>query len=334
MISYGQILIADSISDQPATADPGQIIFLKDTGTLQVYTGSAWVSILGAHGHAAADISNLTSHDHTEKADSTHSHSDYVTTNDARLTDARTPLSHSHDYANTTHNHDAAYSGTGHTHNYAGTSHSHAQADVTNLTTDLAGKASTSHTHTKSQVTDFAHSHPASELTATGTRDATTFLRGDNTWAAPAGGSSAQTKVVLTAEVINNNAIANTLQDITGLSFSVTSGTRYGFQFLIPYTAAATTTGSRWTINGPATSFLSYTSRYTLTATTETVNYLSAYSQPAASNASSLAAGNIAVIEGFLTPSANGTVIARFASEVLSSAITAKAGATLFWWTA
>jgi hypothetical protein len=33
-----------------------------------------------------------------------------------------------------------------------------------------------------------AHTHPVGDLTATGTRDATTFLRGDNTWAAPAGG--------------------------------------------------------------------------------------------------------------------------------------------------
>lgn len=37
-------------------------------------------------------------------------------------------------------------------------------------------------------------------------------------------------------------------------------------------------------------------------------------------------AGNIATIEGYISPSANGTVIARFASEVASSAITAKAG--------
>ncbi len=45
----------------------------------------------------------------------------------------------------------------------------------------------------------------------------------------------------------------------------------------------------------------------------------------------SLTAGNLAEIEGFITPSVNGTVIARFASEVLNSAVTAKAGATAFY---
>jgi len=52
-----------------------------------------------------------------------------------------------------------------------------------------------------------------------------------------------------------------------------------------------------------------------------------AYDNPAASNATSAATGgNIAIIEGFIRPSANGTLIARFASEVANSAITAKAG--------
>ncbi len=38
--------------------------------------------------------------------------------------------------------------------------------------------------------TPLAHSHGVVDLTATGTRDATTFLRGDNTWAVPSGGGS------------------------------------------------------------------------------------------------------------------------------------------------
>ncbi len=118
---------------------------------------------------------------------------------------------------------------------------------------------------------------------------------------------------------------------MTGLSFAVTSGSTYWFRFVIPYTAAATTTGSRWTVNGPANSLLAYTSTYALTATTQTVNHgLSKFDRPALSNASSAAtSGDLAVVEGVITASEDGTVIARFASEVANSAIVAKAGASV-----
>lgn len=132
-------------------------------------------------------------------------------------------------------------------------------------------------------------------------------------------------RVKLTVDVINNNAVANTLQDVTGLSFPVVSGVTYWFKFYIIYTSAATTTGSRWSLNGPAFTTLNYFSNYTLTATSITNNQgLNGYNLPAASNASSLTASNTAVIEGTITPSANGNVIARFASEITNSSITAK----------
>lgn len=140
--------------------------------------------------------------------------------------------------------------------------------------------------------------------------------------------------VALTSDVTNNNATANTIADVTGLSFSVTSGQSYWFRASIQYTAAATTTGSRWSINGPASpTFLSYKSEYSLTTTTNTVNEgVSAYDSPAAANATSAATGaNTAIIEGVIKPSANGTVIMRFASEVSNSAIVAKAGSLLEW---
>lgn len=137
--------------------------------------------------------------------------------------------------------------------------------------------------------------------------------------------------VTITADVAMPSA-ANTLGDVTGLSFPVVAGTRYWFKFVIPYTSAATTTGSRWTLNGPAVSALTYRSEYTLTATSRTMNEgLTAYGNPAASSASSLTTGNLAVIEGIINPSANGNVIARGASEVLNSAITARAGATVLY---
>lgn len=140
--------------------------------------------------------------------------------------------------------------------------------------------------------------------------------------------SSGLSTTTITANVVNNNGTANTIADVTGLSFAVTNGQRYWFRFVIHYDAAATTTGSRWSINGPTTSDLNFMSNYSLTTTSITQNQgLTAYDTPASSNATSAATGsNIAIIEGFILPSADGTVIARFASEVASSAITALRG--------
>lgn len=131
---------------------------------------------------------------------------------------------------------------------------------------------------------------------------------------------------VLASPVINNEAVANTLTDVTGLAASLDSLGTWAFRFRIRYSAAAATTGSRWSINGPTFSALNYTSHYTLTATTETVNSAAAYDLPAASNANSLTAGNIAMIDGFITNTATGNLQARFASEITASAITALAG--------
>lgn len=150
------------------------------------------------------------------------------------------------------------------------------------------------------------------------------FYRSDGTQAIPTGVNS--TITFLGADVTNNNASANTIASVTGLSFNVTSGVTYRFKFFIVYTSAATTTGSRWSITGPTTTFLNYNSNYTLTATSQTLNSgVSAYDTPSASSASSLASGSIAIIEGVIKPSANGTVTARFASEVSGSAVVAKA---------
>ena len=157
----------------------------------------------------------------------------------------------------------------------------------------------------------------------------TNFLRADGIFAAPPENFS-RTLVTLTADVTNNNATANTLQDVTGLSFNVLSGIFYRFYAMIPYTSEQTNNGSRWTINGPATSFISYVSRYT--DNPEVVNYCSAFNLPSNCSANSSLTANIAIIQGIIRPSANGTVQIRFASEANNRAIVAKAGATLEYW--
>ena len=40
---------------------------------------------------------------------------------------------------------------------------------------------------------------------------------------------------------------------------------------------------------------------------------------------------DMAIVEGIICPSADGTVIARFASEILSSAIVATAGSVVYF---
>lgn len=138
--------------------------------------------------------------------------------------------------------------------------------------------------------------------------------------------TDSDTIVRLTGDVTNSNATANTIADVTGLSFPVLAAKLYWFEFHIVYTAAATTTGSRWSISGPTFTYLDYSSEYALTTTTATRNaFLQAYDNPTGANASSAATGNnYAQIIGVIQPSADGTVIARFASEIASSAIVAK----------
>lgn len=141
--------------------------------------------------------------------------------------------------------------------------------------------------------------------------------------------SASLLKTSIATSVANADATPDTIADVTGLSFAVAAGQRYWFRFVIHYDAAATTTGSRWSIDGPASpTDLNFSSEYSLTTTSKTVNTgLTAYDTPAAANASSAATGsNMAIIEGFILPSAAGTVIARFASEVTASAITALRG--------
>lgn len=146
--------------------------------------------------------------------------------------------------------------------------------------------------------------------------------------------ASGLTAVVLGSDVTNNNAVANTIADVTGLSFSVLANKTYYFKFIIRYTAAATTTGSRWGVNctaGLATN-LTMISEYTLTATTSTRNAMvQDFDSPAGSNASSIVAVNLCIMEGHFTPTADGTFIARFASEVAASAIVAKAGSICYY---
>ena len=135
------------------------------------------------------------------------------------------------------------------------------------------------------------------------------------------------TTMIAPANVTNQTA--DVLGDVTGLTMAVLSGLVYEFKAVVPFTSGATTTGVRFTTNGPAVTFLNGNSRYPITATSFTENGFAAHQIPAAANADTLATGGLATLEGFIKPSADGTFAIQFASENNAQVVTALAGATL-----
>lgn len=108
---------------------------------------------------------------------------------------------------------------------------------------DVSGKPAT--------FTPEDHAHSADAITAgviatarlgSGSADNTKFLRGDQTWAAPAGGSDPWTYLRQTSDFTASTAAAVT---ITGLSFTPAANTRYEFVARLMVRTATATVGPR-----------------------------------------------------------------------------------------
>lgn len=140
----------------------------------------------------------------------------------------------------------------------------------------------------------------------------------------------------LASDDTNDNSSANTWEDVEGLSFPVKAGKSYEFKFTVWFTAAVTTTGSRWSVAGSSTpTSLHYYSQWDISSSglvfytgrtsfdDNTINV----------SASSTTASNRAIVEGRIVASADDTIVLRFASEISNSAITAKAKVSTVTWT-
>ena len=120
------------------------------------------------------------------------------------------------------------------------------------------------------------------------------------------------------------------LADVTGLSFAVTANKKYEFRAVIKYSAAATTTGSAWSINGPAGA-VQLNVMSGLSTTTTFNHWQNAVNTLLASSSSVYTSGNIAIITGIVEPTASGTYIIRGATEVASSSISVQGVSNINW---
>ena len=127
--------------------------------------------------------------------------------------------------------------------------------DWTEVTGKPATFAPSAHTHDWTEVTGkpatftpSSHSHGIGDIIAGGTRDTTTFLRGDGTFAVPPGlGGGGETWVYLTA----NQTITQPATDIPGFAIAVATGDVWQIEVEGQIVSASgTATGANFQVTG------------------------------------------------------------------------------------
>ena len=114
--------------------------------------------------------------------------------------------------------------------------------------------------------------------------------------------------------------------DVTDLSFAVVAGRTYKFKIFCQFNVTNTSTGTRWAVNGPSFSRLFYNTLVTSGTGLQANQAWNTYDAMSATGNSNFTTNNCAIIEGIVVPSANGTLIARFACELTVTSVTCIAG--------
>jgi hypothetical protein len=142
------------------------------------------------------------------------------------------------------------------------------------------------------------------------------------------GGGGSLSVVQLGTDQTNSTT---TLADATGLSFDVEADRTYLFTAYILWDTPSTATAAAFSINGPASpTLLSWHGRTMNSAGGGiTTNNQTAYDVAAIGTTAAYTTNNLAMIEGIIKPSVDGTVVVRFRSETAGQQITVKAGSTI-----
>lgn len=140
----------------------------------------------------------------------------------------------------------------------------------------------------------------------------------------------------VTADVIN---ATTSFADVTGLTCPVSNGKFYNFEAHLYHIGNATTTGAQFGINGPTMTTMRISEidviLGSLTAATMGSNTTDVTTRDVASIAETTGAATVvlAILSGYINPSADGTFAVRCASEVaVAAGLTVKAGSWLQLW--
>ena len=144
-------------------------------------------------------------------------------------------------------------------------------------------------------------------------------LRGDATW------GYAPTVYKVTSDVTSPASTA--YSDITGLSFTATSGVTYVIDAVISVKVDATTTGAKFAINGPASpTFVSTSYFYATSSSGSSINNHNTYDAAPATTGTAYLTTPL-WFRATIKTSSTGTVALRFGSEIATaSSVTINAG--------
>ena len=122
--------------------------------------------------------------------------------------------------------------------------------------------------------------------------------------------------------------------DATGLSFSISSGKLYHFKFLVRWDSTNVNRGIGLTLNGPTTTFLNYDVIYPTTRTAGVIHNNNAYNLDITTGTTpGIGASpitSLAIVEGLIQPSADGTLIVRFQADNAAAPVTIRANSIGF----
>ena len=133
------------------------------------------------------------------------------------------------------------------------------------------------------------------------------------------------------------NAATLNYANVTGLTFAVTSGVHYKFEAILDFVTNATTSGVRFSMNGPTLTrgswFVQIPPASGAAPYVPITNHQVAFDTGAATASVTAVSPNLAILKGFFICSASGTAAVRFASEVATAnTLTIKIGSSLEYW--